>query len=206
MHRFPAAVLAGTIVLASLTCFAQQAAPRPKPSPAGAKNEALIDALTTCPFGDIYTEDITNTNSVTYFGKAVSENPGDGVIPAPQIRAIAELEQAAIPLLIGHLADQRPTLARYHQQPVPVAYIVLDLLLHMTDMNDERTVVPGCEQHGLGDCMQPDFYFSPDTTDPNVLTSVQKDWVDENKKQPIGFIYPPWWRPETSAVPAKPHR
>ena len=115
-------------------------------------------------------------------------------VPAPPVRAIADLGQAAIPLLVSHLTDQRPTQAQYRQQPVPVAYLALDLLLHMTDMNDERVIVPGCEQHGLGDCMQPEFYFSPDTTDPNTLASVQKDWTDENKKQPIKFIYPSWWR------------
>src|SRR6202012_1959918 len=98
-----------------------------------AKNEALIDALTTYSFGDVYSEDLTNTNSITYAGKNVSDNPGDGVIPARQVRAIADLEQAAIPLLISHLTDQRPTLAMYHQQPVPVAYLALDLLLHLTD-------------------------------------------------------------------------
>ncbi len=124
----------------------------------------------------------------------MSENPGDGVIPAPLLRAIADLGQAAIPLLISHLTDQRPTQAQYRQQPVPVAYLALDLLLHMTDMNDERVVVPGCEQHGLGDCMQPDFYFSPDTTDPNTFASVQKDWAEENKKQAIKLVSPPWWR------------
>ncbi len=205
MPRFHALVLCCLLPLVSLPCVAQQAAPSPRPAnPAATRNEALIDALTTIPFGEMYTEDITNTNSIAYFGKSVSENPGDGVVPAPQLRAIADLGQAAIPLLISHLTDQRPTLATYHQQPVPVAYLVLDLLLHMTDMNDERVVVPGCEQHGLGDCMQPDFYFSPDTKDPNTLASVKQDWADENKKQPINFVYPPWWRPETSVAPAKP--
>lgn len=204
MPRFYSFLLCCSLSLLVLAGFAQQAAPPPKPANAAAKNEALIDALTTYPFGEVYSDDINVTNSITYSGKAVSENPGDGVIPLQQIRAIAGLGQAAIPLLISHLTDQRPTLAMYHQQPVPIAYLALDLLLHITDMNDERVVVPGCEQHGLGDCMQPDFYFSPDTKDPNTLASVKKDWADENQKQPIGFIYPPWWRPDPSAAPARP--
>jgi hypothetical protein len=205
MLRFHALAPVFAIVLASFNGFAQQPAPGSKPAGAAAtKHEALIDALTTCPFGEVYTEDITTTNSITYFGKAVSENPGDGVVPALQVRAIADLGQAAIPLLISHLTDQRPTLAQYRQQPVPIAYLVLDLLLHMTDMNDERVVVPGCEQHGLGDCMQPELYFSPDTSDPNTLASVKKDWSEENKRRPINFIYPQWWRLETSVAPTKP--
>ncbi len=205
MPRFHALILCCALPLVVLPCFAQQPAPRTRPSnPAATRNEALIDALRTYPFGEVYSEDISTNNSITYSGKAISENPGDGVIPPPQVRAIAELGQAAIPLLISHLTDQRPTLALYRQQPVPVAYLALDLLLHMTDMNDERVVVPGCEQHGLGDCMQPEFYFSPDTTDPNTLSSVQQDWADENKRQPINFIYPPWWRPDVSVAPAKP--
>jgi len=110
------------------------------------------------------------------------------------VQAIANLGQSSISLLIAHLSDQRPTQAKYRQQPVPAAYLALDLLLHLTDMNDERVIIPQCEQHGLGDCMQPDFYFSPDTTDPNTLASVQKSWLEENKKQPIKFVYPPWWR------------
>ncbi len=196
-------VLCCVLALATLPCLAQQPAPHAKSSSAAAnKNEALIDALTTVPFGEVYTEDVSTNNSITYSGKPLSDNPGDGVIPPAQLRAIADLGQPAVPLLISHLTDQRPTQATYHQQPVPVAYLVLDMLLHMTNMNDERVVVPGCEQHGLGDCMQPEFYFSPDTRDPNVLASVKKDWTDENKKQPINFIYPPWWRPDPNATPA----
>ena len=174
-------------------CPAQQATPHSSQSNVAAKNEALIDALRTYPFGEVYSEDITNANSIAHFGKKLSESDA-GVVPVPPVRAIADLGQAAIPLLISHLTDQRPTQAEYRHQAVPVAYLALDLLLHMTDMNDERVVVPGCEQHGLGDCMQPDFYFSPDNTDPNTFASVQRDWIDENKKQPIKFIYPSWWR------------
>lgn len=203
MPRFSALLLCCVLPLVAHPCFAQQPAPSAKPANVAAiKNEALIDALTTVPFGEVYTEDITTNNSISYFGKAVSENPGDGVVPAPQLKAIADLGALAIPLLISHLADQRPTLATYHQQPVPLAYLALDLLLHMTDMNDERVIVPGCEQHGLGDCMQPDFYFSPDTRDPNTLASVKKDWTEENKRQPINFVYPPWWRVDPNAHPA----
>ena len=211
MSRFQAFILCCVLPLVVLPCSAQQPAPpKPPASPskpsnaAATKNEALIDALTTYPFGEAYTEDVSTNNSITYAGKPVSENPGDGVIPPQQLRAIADLGQAAIPLLISHLTDQRPTQAMYRQQPVPVAYLVLDLLLHMTDMNDERVVVPGCEQHGLGDCMQPEFYFSPDTSDPNTLASVRKDWWDENKRQPMNFVYPPWWRPDVTAAPAQP--
>jgi len=198
MSRFLSLVAISSIGLTSLslTCTAQQSTQRTTlQKPASAKNEALIDALTTYPFGAVHTDDIAMENSITYVGKKVDDN--NGVIPAPPVKAIAELGgQPAILLLISHLSDQRPTQATYHDQPVPVAYLALDLLLHMTDMNDERVVVPGCEQHGLGDCMQPDFYFSPDASDPNVLVSVQKDWADENTRQPINFVYPSWWRNE----------
>ncbi len=194
MPRLCALVLSFGLAFALPLSVAQQAAPHSVPSNAAAtKNEALIDALRTYPFGEIYSEDITTANSITYAGKKLSEGDA-GVVPVLPVRAIADLGQAAIPLLISHLTDQRPTLAEYRQQPVPVAYLALDLLLHMTDMNDERVVVPGCEQHGLGDCMQPDFYFSPDATDPNTFASVQKDWESENKQHPIKFIYPTWWR------------
>lgn len=186
-------VFAVALTLVSFHCLAQQPAQRNVPqNTAATKNEALIDALVSYPFGEVYGDDITAANSITYAGKKVDDN--NGVIPVPQVKAIADLGYPAIPLLISHLADQRPTKAEYRQQAVPLAYLALDLLLHMTDMNDERVVVPGCEQHGLGDCMQPDFYFSPDASDPNVLSSVQKDWVEENKRQPINFVYPSWWR------------
>lgn len=183
-----------SLVFALPLCLAQQTASPATPSAtAAAKNEALIDALRTYPFGEVYSDDISVASSITYSGKKLAGGDA-GVVPVPPVRAIADLGPAAIPLLISHLADQRPTQAKYRQQPVPVAYLALDLLLHMTDMNDERTVVPGCEQHGLGDCMQPDFYFSPDNTDPNTFASVQKDWANENQQHPIKFVYPPWWR------------
>jgi hypothetical protein len=202
MLRVPAFVLVLGLAVSSLAGFAQQSAPPPKsPNVASTKNEALIDALTSYPFGEVYFEDITAANSITHFGKKLSETD-EGVVPAPPVRGIAELGTAAIPLLISHLADQRPSQALYRQQPVPVAYLALDLLLHMTDMNDERVVVPGCEQHGLTDCMQPEFYFSPDTADPNTLASVRQDWAAENKKQPINFVYPTWWRPDAPAASA----
>lgn len=194
MPRFHVFALLCASAVASLPGFAQQPAPSAKASnTAATRNEALIDALRSYPFGEIYSEDIMATNSITHFGKKPSEND-EGVIPAPPVMAIADLGQPAIPLLISHLTDRRPTQALYRHQPVSVGYLALDLLLHLTDMNDERVIVPGCEQHGLGDCMQPEFYFSPDTTDPNTLASVQKDWTEENKKQPIKLVYPGWWR------------
>lgn len=186
-------IFAVGLTLVSPHCLAQQGAQRSAPqNTAAMKNEALVDALLSYPFGEVYADDITATNSVTYSGKKVDDN--NGVIPVPAVKAIADLGQPALPLLISHLTDQRPTQAEYRKQPVPLAYLALDLLLHLTDMNDERVVVPGCEEHGLGDCMQPDFYFSPDASDPNVLSSVQKDWAEENKRQPINFVYPSWWR------------
>jgi hypothetical protein len=195
------------LLLAAVSAPSQQpqSPPRGPQQTAKINPEAMIDALISYPFGAVYTEDINLPNSITYSGKKVSEED-ERLIPAPPVRDIANLGEAAIPLLISHLTDQRPTQATYHDQPVAIAYLALDMLLHMTDMNDERVVVPGCEQHGLGDCMQPDFYFSPDTSDPNTLASVQKAWSDENKREPIKFVYPAWWRiadaPPLKAMPA----
>jgi len=181
-----------TFAFLSTVSLGQQPASRATPAqPAAAKQEALIDALRTYPFGEVYSEDISAANSITFAGKR-SEGT-DRVTPAPPVRDIANLGQAAILLLISHLTDQRATQALYRQQAVPVAYLALDLLLHLTDLNDERVVVPGCEQHGLGDCMQPEFYFSPDASDPNTFAAVQKAWTEENKKQPIKLVYPSWW-------------
>ena len=196
MYRVLAFPILFALALASSPSICVSQAPQGKTA---SKNEALIDSLVSYPFGEVYSDDIAMTNSITHFGKAVDDN--NGVIPAPPVKAIADLGKPAIPLLISHLNDQRPTKAEYRQQPVPVAYLALDLLLHFTDMNDERVVVPGCEQHGLGDCMQPDFYFSPDATDPNVLASVLKDWAQENERQPINFVYPSWWRSALAATP-----
>ena len=195
-----------TIAMAALPSggLAQQPGPRSVPqNTAATRNEALIDALRSYPFGAVYTDDITVTNSIVYAGKRLNED-NNAVIPAPPVKAIAELGKPAISLLISHLSDQRLTLAEYRKQPVPIAYLALDLLLHLTDMNDERVIVPGCEQHGLGDCMQPEFYFSPDNTDPNTFAAVQKAWSNENQRQPINFVYPSWWRSEAKAQVATP--
>ena len=113
---------------------------------------------------------------------------------APAVKAIADMGQASIPLLIKHLDDTRPTQATYHHQPVPVAYLALDMLLHMTDMNDERTVEPQCSDEGLGACMQPQYYFPPDTSDLNAMQSVKAMWKQANEQQPIRLVYPTMWR------------
>ena len=181
-----------TLSFAATESLAQQPASRTAPAnTAATKQDALIDALRSYPFGEVYTEDISASNSITFAGK--KSEGSDRVTPVTPLRNIVNLDQAAIPLLISHLTDQRPTQALYRQQAVPVAYLALDLLLHLSDLNDERVVIPGCEQHGLGDCMQPEFYFSPDASDPNTFAAVQKAWAEQNKQQPIKFVYPSWW-------------
>jgi hypothetical protein len=198
-----ASLCASFLLATAVSAAAQQPAPSATAAPKRAATvnpESLIDALAAYPFGAVYSEDINQPNSITFAGKPIDDNYG--VIPAAPVLQIFNLGQkVAIPLLIAHLTDQRPSQATYHDQPVPVAYLALDMLLSLTDVNDERAVVPGCEQNGLGDCMQPEFYFSPDTTDPNKMTDVQKAWAEENRKQPIALIYPNRWR---SAEPAAP--
>lgn len=189
------------VLLLAVTSIAQQRPPASTPAPkaaAAVNPESLMDALAAYPFGAVYTEDVNTPSSITFSGKVIDENYG--VVPAAPVLQIFNLgRKVAVPLLIAHLTDQRPSHATYHDQPVPVAYLALDMLLNLSDMNDERVVVPACEQRGLGDCMQPEFYFPPDASDPNRLADVQKAWLEENKKKPIQWVYPTRWR---SAPPA----
>jgi hypothetical protein len=198
MPRPSSLVIVAALLIGCAALGISQQAPAPAAlapnNVAKTRPQALIDALAEYPFGPVYTEDINATNSITYVGRKIAEDD-DGIVPALPVQQIVALGQpVAIPLLISHLTDQRPSKARYHDQPVAVAYLALDMLLHVTDVNDERVVVPGCEQHGLGDCMQPDFYFSPDSGDPNKLADVQKAWTEEDQKQPIKLVTPAWWR------------
>src|SRR3974377_1846969 len=91
-----------TLTFAGTASLGQQPASRPAlANTAATKQEALIDALLSYPFGEIYSEDVSATNSITYAGKRSEGN--DRVTPVAPVRDIANLDQAAIPLLMSHL-------------------------------------------------------------------------------------------------------
>jgi hypothetical protein len=170
-----------------------------EPSLSQVKDEQLIDALTATDFthtkrGHIYFEDGTSDGTVTELGASVKCEYETCVVPLPPLKAIALLGPKSIPLLIEHLDDTRLTRATFQHRPVPVGFVALDLLMHFTDLRDERMYIPDCYDDGLGSCVQPSFYFRPDQTYQTQMALVKTNWKRVQKEKAIQFVYPSWWR------------
>jgi hypothetical protein len=126
-----------------------------------AKQEKLLSALVGVDFGVVYADDGAGDGTVTDQGRVFP--PGQSVDPAKCVQAIVDLRGEAIPLLINHLDDRRPTLTKFNGKPVPLGHIALDILSNITGSNSEVDI-PDCSDDGLGACFQPGFYFRPDAS------------------------------------------
>jgi hypothetical protein len=130
-------------------------------------NESLIDALVAAPtLYVMYVEDGAADASVLALypdldGKAT--NP-----IAKEVKDIVSLRDKAIPLLIEHLDDTRPTAATISgggyltDKPirVPVGHICLDILIHLA--GTKAPIYDKQDHHGFQGLVQDGFYFRPD--------------------------------------------
>jgi hypothetical protein len=68
---------------------------------------AYFDVLANTPFGTIYAEDGAGDGTVMQSGELIDSGPL--VKPVRAVKAVVDLRARAIPMLIDHLDDARPT-------------------------------------------------------------------------------------------------
>lgn len=97
--------------------------------------------------------------------------------PDPRVKAIVDLGDRAVPMLIDCLAS-------------------LDVLMLITDCTDAH--VEDCADDGFGACMNEDFYFRPDiySRSSNIsqanakVAAVRSAWRKTFRRGRVKFIYP----------------
>ena len=130
-------------------------------------SERLIRELTQASFGKVYFEDGAADGSVTDRTR-VTALAGQKVFAS--VESILDLKGRAIPLLIEHLDDQQPTLAKFNGRPAALGHIVLDILTHI--VSGDQVFIADCRDDSLGACIKPDYYFGPDAN-PNEMRKVK---------------------------------
>lgn len=137
------------------------------PTPKNLSKQDLIDNLVNAPKLVHYGEDGAMDSSV--LGLYLVDD-GTTTAPVKEVADIVALREKAIPLLIEHLDDNRPSSATfdggyirdYEQRvKVPVGHVCLDILRNIVDSSfyfDKN-----CEiETRLEGCIKDGFYFRPD--------------------------------------------
>jgi hypothetical protein len=183
------------------------------------KSDPRVDALAKTPgLGAVYSDDGAADGTVMV--SAGEQGPVENPIPA--VKAIVDLGDKALPLLVGCLSDTRLTSATMTFQhgnaqakpvPVPVGYFCLDILTNIVVPNTHIFVdscppqekegdAPCCNSDGLGACINKGFYFRPDdyvlseggaVAHPLVLTA-QSNWRKAYDAGWLKYEYPAGWR------------
>jgi hypothetical protein len=138
------------------------------PAPQNRTKQDLIDNLINAPKLVHYGEDGAMDASV--LGLYHVDTDGTTTAPAKEVADIVALREKAIPLLIEHLDDNRPSSATFHggylpdgvqRVRVPVGHVCLDILLHLVDNSfylDKKCQI----ETRLEGCIKDGFYFRPD--------------------------------------------
>ncbi|HZR65332.1 MAG TPA: hypothetical protein VFA85_09305 [Terriglobales bacterium] len=153
--------------------------------------EAILDELVSTPdFGIVY----------------IADGAGDGTIlngkPAPAVRKIVNLHEAAIPLLIRHLDDTRLTSAKYKvgkhwaaPMAVPVGYLCLDILSQIVKDN-KVLFVDGqrdCDYDGMGACFRPKYSRKgARLVAGGIVLAVKQNWMAARQAGLLKFRFPSW--------------
>lgn len=158
--------------------------------PSKVEQEKLLSALIEANFGVIYVDDGTADGSVTYKGQILGSGPN--VKPDDLVKAVVNLRSTAIPLLIEHLDDTRPTKTLFKAKPTPLGHVALDILTHIIEPTSTIFILD-CADDGLGACFQPGYYFRPDAS-LSEMRNVKERWQRAYRSDTIVFDYPSWWR------------
>lgn len=156
-----------------------------------AEQEAQLIALASVDFGDVYSDDGAADGTITYKGELL-KSVGANLKPDVRVKAVVDLREAAVPLLIAHLDDMRPTQTMFKGKPVPLGHMALDILTHVITPTS-RVFVKDCGQDGLGACIHKGYYFRPDAPLDEMERTKEK-WQQLYARGLAQFSYPKWWR------------
>jgi hypothetical protein len=127
--------------------------------------------------------------------------------PEPPVKAVVDLRERALPLLVDCLTDRTPAKALATTSTggvrartnAPLGYVCLDVLMSITNGKDVH--VQDCADDGLGACIHEPYYFRPDVYSSGDeeeaakrVRAVQAAWREALKKGVVSFVYPPWWK------------
>ena len=155
------------------------------------EQEARLLALADADFGDVYSPDGAGDGTLTYQGE-ILKSTGANLKPDDRVKAIVDLRASAIPLLIAHLDDTRPTRTMFEGKPIPLGHMALDILTHVIKQTDV-VFVRDCDQDGLGACIHTGYYFRPDAALADMENTKDK-WRRLYAHGRVVFQYPKWWR------------
>ena len=192
-------IIAAVFLLASLD-FSQVIAEGRAKHGQGSNRSRYIDALANAQKLVTYSDDGAADATVTEVGSnamGIVENP------IQSVRDIINLGAGAIPLLIAHLDDTRPTSAIFdtnRPKPVPVGYVCLDILTHI--VRARGILIDDCADDGLGACIKDGYYFRPDAYTSegkryvarSDVRNVKLKWRRASLRGLIKFRYPAWWK------------
>src|SRR5215831_4349476 len=116
-----------------------------------AEQEARLFALADVDFGDVYSADGAGDGTLTYKGE-ILQSTGANLKPDARVKAVVDLGASAVPFLIAHLDDTRPTRTMFEGKPTPLGHMALDILTHIIKRTDV-VFVKDCDQDGLGACI-----------------------------------------------------
>ncbi|MGD0736883.1 MAG: hypothetical protein ABR976_17255 [Terracidiphilus sp.] len=156
----------------------------PKPT-----QEQLLYALAAIDFGSVYAEDGAADGSITEEWRDSESGPEAAAFE--KVKMLAELKDAAIPLLIEHLNDTHPTRTLFKGRPVLLGHIALDVLSHFIGQN-KHVFDLDCADDGLGACFNPGYYFRPDAS-LTEMNKVKGKWRKLHREGRIAFAYPQLW-------------
>ncbi len=161
----------------------------------------IAPLLSVKDFGMHYYDDGAADASVIYPSSAsnVYERPLD------PISSLIRLGKKSHPLLIDCLSDERLTAVWFagntttREMRVPLGYVCLDLLMHVTE--SKIVFEADCANDGLGACVNTGYYFRPDdyfhcavgwekcVARPWIAV-VQKNWARLHKQRRLQFHNP----------------
>ena len=140
--------------------------------------ERLISLAQVRPSRPVYVEDGAGDGTLTRHPEAKEA-----------VNAILACPKSAAAVLVKHLDDRTPThvLAETASNPsgtgdpgsitrrVALGVLALDLLLQMFVEPSSIVYIADCADDGLGACVQPEFYFRPDSG-ASTAQSAKKAW------------------------------
>jgi hypothetical protein len=152
-----------------------------------AEEEAHLFVLASVDFGDVYSDDGAADGTITYKGELL-KSVGANLKPDARVKAVVDLREAAVPLLIAHSDDTRPTQTMFKGSSVPLGHMALDILTHI--ITPTSTIfITDCGYDGLGACIHNGYYFRPDAP-LDEMERTKKKWQQLYARGLVQFKYP----------------